>query len=142
MAPVDKAVGFLLERGQLKNGELLFVTGRVSFEIVLKAYTAKLPYIAAISGPSSMATASLGCLHAWFFHGCRWDEGWVGFGNRIHRAEFRKLGRRGPPLSLESREIRSRHSSRRVVIRYQFRFRQDDELVYASEQSAMFVRGS
>jgi hypothetical protein len=95
-----------------------------------------------VSGPELiMVTASLGCLHAWFFHGCRWDEGWVGFGNRIHRAEFRKLGRRGPPLRLESREIRSRRASRRVVIRYEFRFRQNDELVYASEQSAMFVRG-
>jgi hypothetical protein len=96
-----------------------------------------------VSGPELiMVTASLGCLHAWFFHGCRWDEGWVGFGNRIHRAEFRKLGRRGPPLRLESREIRSRRASRRVVIRYKFRFHQDDELVYASEQSAMFLRGS
>jgi hypothetical protein len=40
-----------------------------------------------VSGPELiMATGSLGCLHAWFFHGCRWDEGWTGFGNRIHRA--------------------------------------------------------
>ena len=31
-----------------------------------------------------MLTGSLGCLHAWLFHGCRWDEGWTGFGNRIN----------------------------------------------------------
>jgi hypothetical protein len=23
-----------------------------------------------------MSTANLGCLHAWFFYGCRWEEGW------------------------------------------------------------------
>lgn len=94
-----------------------------------------------VSGPELiMVTASLGCLHAWFFHGCRWADGWVGFGSRIHSAEFRKLGRRGPPLELESREVRSRSTPRRVIIRYAFRFHQEGALVYASEQSAMFVR--
>jgi len=94
-----------------------------------------------VSGPEMiMVTGSLGCLHAWFFHGCRWDEGWTGFGNRIHRAEFRKLARRGPPLTLHSCEMRSRKQAKRVIIRYQFRFRQDGELVYFGEQSAMFLR--
>jgi len=94
-----------------------------------------------VSGPELiMVTGSLGCLHAWFFHGCRWDEGWTGFGNRIHRADFRTLGHRGLPLRLESREIRSRRQAERVVIRYEFRFRQEDELIYVGEQSAMFVK--
>ena len=93
-----------------------------------------------VSGPDLiMVTVNLGCMHAWFFHGCRWDEGWVGFGNRIHNAEFRQLIRRGPPLRLESRELRSRRGPRRVMIRYKFRFLQEDEVVYASEQTAMFV---
>ena len=95
-----------------------------------------------VSGPELlMITGSLGCLHAWFFHGCRWDEGWTGFGNRIHRAEFRKLGLRGPSLTLQSREIRARRQAERVVIRYEFHFKQEDELVYFGEQSAMFLRG-
>ena len=38
-----------------------------------------------------MLTGTLGCLHAFLFHGCHWDEGWSGFGNRIHRADFKKL---------------------------------------------------
>jgi hypothetical protein len=87
-----------------------------------------------------MATGSLGCMHAWFFHGCRWDEGWTGFGNRIHRADFKRLARIGPPLRLESKESRSRVGARRVVIRFDFRFWQDDELVYVGDQSAMFLR--
>ncbi len=87
-----------------------------------------------------MATGSLGCLHAWFFHGCRWDEGWAGFGNRIHRADFKRLARIGPPLALESRETRTRSGARRIVIRFAFRFHQDGQLVYAGDQTAMFVK--
>src|SRR4051812_29684366 len=45
-----------------------------------------------ISGPDLlMLTASLGALHAFFFHDCKWDEGWVGFGNRIDLGEFKAL---------------------------------------------------
>lgn len=88
-----------------------------------------------------MATGSLGCMHAWFFHGCRWDEGWAGFGNRVHRADFRQLALIGPPLRLESRETKTRVGSRRVVIRYEFHFWQGDALVYHGDQSAMFVKG-
>jgi len=85
-------------------------------------------------------TGNLGCLHAWFFHGCRWDEGWVGFGNRIHRADFKNLARLGPPLELESRETRTRVGERRVVIRYEFHFRQGGTLVYFGDQTAMFFK--
>ncbi|MEZ4333868.1 MAG: hypothetical protein R3F35_19115 [Myxococcota bacterium] len=88
-----------------------------------------------------MATGSLGCLHAYLFHGCRWDEGWAGFGNRIHRADFKRLAVIGPPVELESTETRTRVGERRIVIRYAFRFRQAGELVYLGDQSAMFVKG-
>lgn len=80
-------------------------------------------------------------MHAWFFHGCRWDEGWAGFGNRIHRGEFRNLVARGPDLRMHSRETRARVGPRRVVIRYEFRFLQRERLVYYGDQSAMFVKG-
>ena len=87
-----------------------------------------------------MVTGVLGCLHAWFFHGVRWDEGWAGFGNRVHRADFKRLARLGPPIILESRETRTRVGASRVVLRYDFEFRQDDDLVYVGDQSAMFVK--
>jgi hypothetical protein len=87
-----------------------------------------------------MVTGNLGCLHAWFIHGCRWDEGWSGFGNRIHRADFKQLARLGPPLELSSRETRTRVGARRVVIRYEFRFFQEGQLVYLGDQSAMFFK--
>jgi hypothetical protein len=85
-------------------------------------------------------TGSLGCLHAWFFYGCRWDEGWAGFGNRIHRADFKELAYIGPPLDLASRETRSRVGRERIVLRYEFRFSQQGRLVYAGDQTAMFVK--
>jgi len=87
-----------------------------------------------------MVTGSLGCLHAWFFHGCRWDEGWSGFGNRIHRADFKNLAAIGPPLRLLSEETRARVGKQRVVIRYEFHFWQNDTLVYYGDQSAMFFK--
>ena len=88
-----------------------------------------------------MVTGALGCLHAWLFHGVRWDEGWAGFGNRIHRADFRRLSRLGPPIELVSTETRKRVGPTRVVLRYAFEFRQEGELVYVGDQSAMFVKG-
>ena len=92
------------------------------------------------AGELLMVTGSLGCMHAWFFHGCRWDEGWAGFGNRIHRADFKSLATIGPPLHLESRETRTRVRSHRVVLRYEFHFRQEGRLVYHGDQSAMFLK--
>lgn len=87
-----------------------------------------------------MVTADLGSLHAWFFHGCRWDEGWVGFGNRIHRADFSSIARIGPPIDLLSRETRTRVSPSRIVIRFEFEFQQEGSAVYYGDQTAMFLR--
>jgi FdhD protein len=52
---VDKCVGHLLEESRLKAGTFLVVSGRVSYEIVSKAFIAKIPVIIAVSACSSMA---------------------------------------------------------------------------------------
>tara|TARA_B100000787_G_scaffold48325_1_gene34748 strand:+ start:33550 stop:34356 length:807 start_codon:yes stop_codon:yes gene_type:complete len=52
---VDKCVGVLLQKNDLKNGMYLLVSGRVSYEIVSKAFLAKIPVIVAVSACSSMA---------------------------------------------------------------------------------------
>lgn len=52
---VDKAVGSLLIQNQLKNAKILLVSGRVSYEIISKAFIAKIPVIAAVSACSSLA---------------------------------------------------------------------------------------
>ncbi|MDA0577783.1 MAG: formate dehydrogenase accessory sulfurtransferase FdhD [Verrucomicrobia bacterium] len=52
---VDKVVGNLLKRDQLRDAQVLAVSGRISFEIVSKAYRAGIPFLLAVSAPSSFA---------------------------------------------------------------------------------------
>jgi FdhD protein len=56
---VDKVVGRLLLDGQLPaTNQGLFVSGRVSFEIVQKAWAAGFGQVAAVSGPTDLAVAT------------------------------------------------------------------------------------
>jgi len=52
---VDKAVGSLLMKQELDNASILLASGRVSYEIISKAFIAKIPVIAAVSACSSLA---------------------------------------------------------------------------------------
>ncbi len=52
---VDKAIGKLINTHQLKEASVLTVSGRISYEIVIKCFKAKIPFIAAVSAPSSLA---------------------------------------------------------------------------------------
>jgi FdhD protein len=52
---VDKTIGDLLQKNELKNAHFLLVSGRVSYEIVTKAFIAKIPIIVAVSACSSLA---------------------------------------------------------------------------------------
>ena len=52
---VDKTVGDLLLENNLKSANYLLVSGRVSYEIVSKAFIAKIPIVVAVSGCSSLA---------------------------------------------------------------------------------------
>tara|TARA_B110000046_G_C13024583_1_gene413163 strand:+ start:5972 stop:6775 length:804 start_codon:yes stop_codon:yes gene_type:complete len=52
---VDKTVGDLLHKNNLKKANFLLVSGRVSYEIVSKAFIAKIPIIIAVSACSSLA---------------------------------------------------------------------------------------
>lgn len=52
----DKAIGSALRAGLLPiEGGILLVSGRASYEIVQKAAVARLPVVAAVSAPSSLA---------------------------------------------------------------------------------------
>lgn len=52
---VDKAIGALIEKQSLSCAQLLVVSGRLSYEIVFKAFRARIPLIASVSAPSSLA---------------------------------------------------------------------------------------
>lgn len=52
---VDKAIGAALTAGLLQDVQILLVSGRISYEIVSKCFMAKIPVLAAVSAPSSLA---------------------------------------------------------------------------------------
>lgn len=53
---VDKVIGHALDHGRLPlERHILMVSGRTSFEIVQKALQARIPVLAAVSAPSSLA---------------------------------------------------------------------------------------
>ncbi len=52
---VDKCIGDLLIKKNLKKANYMLVSGRVSYEIVSKAFFAKIPIIIAVSACSSLA---------------------------------------------------------------------------------------
>jgi FdhD protein len=52
---VDKVVGALLIAGRLADARALAISGRCSYEIVFKAYQARIPFLMAVSAPSSLA---------------------------------------------------------------------------------------
>jgi FdhD protein len=55
---VDKLVGWALLDGRLPlHGHLLMVSGRSSYEILQKALVAGIPFVCAVSAPSSLAVS-------------------------------------------------------------------------------------
>jgi len=52
---VDKVIGKLIIFGKLKDAKVVTVSGRISYEIVIKCFKAKIPFLAAVSAPSSLA---------------------------------------------------------------------------------------
>jgi FdhD protein len=52
---VDKVIGELLLKNSLNTANCMLVSGRVSYEIISKAFIAKIPYVIAVSACSSLA---------------------------------------------------------------------------------------
>jgi len=52
---VDKVVGKLIMQNKLDQSKIMTVSGRVSYEIVIKCFKSKTPFLAAVSAPSSLA---------------------------------------------------------------------------------------
>lgn len=52
---VDKVIGNLVNNKNINQAKCITVSGRISYEIVAKAFAAKIPILAAVSAPSSLA---------------------------------------------------------------------------------------
>lgn len=52
---VDKVIGYLINHQLLEKVKCITVSGRISYEIVSKTRAAGIPYLAAVSAPSSLA---------------------------------------------------------------------------------------
>jgi FdhD protein len=52
---VDKVVGDLLVSKSLKEAACITVSGRISYEIIIKAFKARIPILCAVSAPSTLA---------------------------------------------------------------------------------------
>lgn len=52
---VDKVIGDLIQKNSLKQACCIVVSGRISYEIVIKAFAAKIGILAAVSAPSTLA---------------------------------------------------------------------------------------
>jgi FdhD protein len=71
---VDKVVGKLILSEQLKLASVLTVSGRISYEIVIKCFKARIPFLAAVSAPSSLAVDYAKELGITLFAFCRDDR--------------------------------------------------------------------
>ncbi|MGB0838449.1 MAG: formate dehydrogenase accessory sulfurtransferase FdhD [Flavobacteriaceae bacterium] len=52
---VDKCIGSLLIQGKLNEAQIMLVSGRVSYEIITKAFRGKIPNVLSVSACSSLA---------------------------------------------------------------------------------------
>lgn len=71
---VDKVVGELLISKRLKKAAILTVSGRISYEIIIKCFKANIPFLAAVSAPSSLAVDYAKELGITLFAFCRSDR--------------------------------------------------------------------
>ncbi|MBT8252470.1 MAG: formate dehydrogenase accessory sulfurtransferase FdhD [Bacteroidia bacterium] len=52
---VDKVIGDLIFKENINKAKVLTVSGRISYEIIIKCFKARIPFLAAVSAPSSLA---------------------------------------------------------------------------------------
>lgn len=85
-------------------------------------------------------TGMMGLLHAWYVMELRFTDGWIGYGTRIHRADFKRLVSVDEPLELRVTETARRGRGPRRIVRYDFVFEQGGAACYVGDQTAMWRR--
>ena len=85
-------------------------------------------------------TGTLGQLYAVYALGLRATEGWCGYGTHIKDARFGKMGLVGPPLELHLSAHKQRRFRGNWFVEFTFRFEQEGEDVYRSNQWACWMQ--
>lgn len=71
---VDKVIGWTLAENLLDKSKILIVSGRLSYEIISKAWRGNIPVIAAVSAPSSLAVHAANRLGITLLGFCRGER--------------------------------------------------------------------
>lgn len=71
---VDKVIGYLLLNNKIQEAVYMTYSGRVSYEIITKIFVAGIPFLAAVSAPSSLAVDLSNELGITLLAFCRGDK--------------------------------------------------------------------
>lgn len=85
---VDKVIGSLIDKESLDKAKIMTVSGRISYEIVIKCFKAGIPFLAAVSAPSSLAVDFAKELGITLFAFCRDHRATVY--SHLHRTKIDK----------------------------------------------------
>jgi 3-hydroxymyristoyl/3-hydroxydecanoyl-(acyl carrier protein) dehydratase len=85
-------------------------------------------------------TGMVALVHTYYVLELRHADGWVGYGARIRAARFHAMARPGDPMRLTCLPLQLRRGDKSVLARYEFKFYQNDTLIYEGDQTAMFTR--
>lgn len=86
------------------------------------------------------ATGILGNIHAREVLNLRGEDGWFGYGTRIQSARFHTMGDIGPPVIAQCTVTKMRQVRGTWFCDYTFEYTQEGELVYSSQQSAVWLQ--
>ncbi|MCB9653781.1 MAG: hypothetical protein H6729_06590 [Deltaproteobacteria bacterium] len=84
-------------------------------------------------------TGVMGLVHLYYVLGLRHRDGWIGYGVRIQSARFHALASLDAPLILEGQATQVRNLRGQIFVQYDFRFTQEDVLIFESRQAAMWT---
>jgi hypothetical protein len=85
-------------------------------------------------------TGIVGFAHGYHILDLRHADGWTGYGTHIHHGRFKRLATVDAPIDLGCTATSVRKIRGTYFITYRFDFRQGADLVYESEQSAVWHR--
>ena len=87
-------------------------------------------------------TGVIAFVHFYYLLGLRHRDGWIGYGVRANDVRFHALANVTHPLVLECQAERTPRIRSKFLVRYKFRFTQEEALVYEGSQTALWMRTS